>query len=177
MLESRDIMIRVELGDITKFQGDAIVNAANHYLMGGGGVDGAIHRAAGPRLKDACRKLNGCVTGTAKITDGFQLPVKYIIHTVGPVYHGHPIDAELLGNCYKSALDLAAQYHIESIAFPAISTGIYRYPISEAAEIAAYTVETWLANNPEFNIEVTFICFDHRSFQEYQRWVDNVQLI
>lgn len=169
-------MIRVEIGDITKFQGDAIVNAANKYLMGGG-VDGAIHHAAGIELNRACRQLNGCLVGEAKITPGFNLPAKYIIHTVGPMYHGRPIDAEMLGNCYKSSLDLAAKYPIQSIAFPSISTGVYRYPIFEAAEVATYTVTTWLSNHPESNFDVTFMCFNQANFQAYKYWVDHVQLI
>jgi len=129
-------------GDITKVPVDAIVNAANETLLGGGGVDGAIHRAAGPDLLDACRKIPEvrpgvrCPTGEARITPGFQLPARHVIHTVGPVYRGRLEDAELLGSAYRSSLALAEQRHVGSIAFPAISCGVFGYPLSEAAEVA-----------------------------------------
>src|SRR5438105_451757 len=129
--------IEIAQGDITKLKVDAIVNAANETLLGGGGVDGAIHRAAGPELLDECRGLDGCATGEAKITKGYKLPAKYVIHTVGPVWHGgkHKED-DLLASCYRSSLALAAQHSIRTIAFPAISTGAYRFPIERAARIA-----------------------------------------
>lgn len=130
-------MIRILIADITTLAVDAIVNAANNSLLGGGGVDGAIHRAAGPELLDACRSLGGCATGEAKITPGFRLPAKYVVHTVGPVWHGGERDEpELLSCCYQSVFDVALANSIKTIAFPAISTGVYGYPRREAATIA-----------------------------------------
>ena len=130
-------MIRVVQGDITVLKVDAIVNAANSTLLGGGGVDGAIHRAAGPELKAHCFKLGGCPTGEAKITPGFKLPAKYVIHTVGPVWHGGTSqEATLLANCYRNSLELALKNGVKTIAFPSISTGAYGYPKEEAAKIA-----------------------------------------
>ncbi len=130
-------MIRVVQGDITALKVDAIVNAANSTLLGGGGVDGAIHRAAGPELKAHCEKLGGCPTGQAKITPGFKLPAKYVIHTVGPVWNGGKSDeSTLLANCYRNSLELALKNGVKTIAFPSISTGAYGYPKEEAAKIA-----------------------------------------
>ncbi len=160
--------IEVKQGDITKLDVDAIVNAANRSLLGGGGVDGAIHKAAGPELLAECRTLNGCETGEAKITKGYRLPAKYVIHTVGPVYSGKPKDAELLRNCYVNSLNLAKGNDIHSIAFPAISTGVYGYPKREAAEIAVKSVKEWLEKNADYGIKVCFVSFDSETYGIYQ---------
>jgi len=162
-------MKRIELisGDITKVDADVIVNAANSSLLGGGGVDGAIHRAAGPSLLEACRKLNGCPTGEAKITDGFNLKAKYIIHTVGPVWQGGDAnEASLLRNCYLSSLQLAALHSAKSIAFPNISTGVYGYPKDQAAEIAVSSVKKWLESHHEPE-KVIFVVFDEENTEIY----------
>lgn len=160
--------LQVFQGDITKLQVDAIVNAANSSLLGGGGVDGAIHRAAGTDLVHECRLLGGCKTGNAKITKGYKLPAKFIIHTVGPVWQdgGHN-EAELLTSCYRRALELAQQYQVTSIAYPSISTGIYGYPIEQAAEIAINTVKENLPNCPSIET-VIFCCFSEKDLQIYQ---------
>lgn len=155
--------IRLIKGDITSIQADAIVNAANRTLLGGGGVDGAIHRAAGPELLEACRLLNGCETGQAKITPGFLLPAHYVIHTVGPVWSGgNKNEPELLKNCYRSSLELALERGLKSIAFPNISTGVYRFPKDLAAEIATETVMQFLDEN-EPDMEVLFVVFDQEN--------------
>src|ERR1700733_6765471 len=152
--------IQVVQADITKLDVDAIVNAANSTLLGGGGVDGAIHRAAGPELLAECRTLGGCVTGSAKITLGYQLPAKYVIHAVGPVWHGGGEgEEELLASCYRTALDLAVAHRLTSIAFPAISTGVYRFPPDHAARIAVGTVAAELAASPRGIARVVFCCF------------------
>ena len=138
--------IEVLQTDITTLQANAIVNAANNSLLGGGGVDGAIHRAAGPELLTECRLLHGCKTGEAKITKGYHLPAKHVIHTVGPIWHGGKNnEAELLANCYKNSLQLAVDNNLQSIAFPAISCGIYDYPIEQAAEIAVLTIRQFMS--------------------------------
>ena len=159
--------ILFDLGDITKLDCDAIVNAANKTLLGGGGVDGAIHRAAGRELLAECRTLGGCHTGEAKITRGYKLKAKYVIHTVGPIYSGKSSDAADLANCYKNSLDLARKHDIHSIAFPAISTGVYHYPLEEATRIALTTIDNWLKANADYDIEVIFSCFDKRTYSVY----------
>jgi O-acetyl-ADP-ribose deacetylase len=154
-------------GDITKLTIDAIVNAANSSLLGGGGVDGAIHRAAGSELLAACRQLNGCQTGRAKITPGYQLTAKYVIHTVGPVWHGgSDREPELLASCYQESLTLAVANQIQTIAFPAISCGVYGYPIDLAARIALATVSAFLARNGSIH-GVSFVCFNDTDYDTY----------
>ena len=160
--------IKFHVGDITKLQVDAIVNAANSSLLGGGGVDGAIHRAAGPGLLDECRTLNGCRTGEAKITGGYNLPAAHVIHTVGPIYSGSASDPEDLRNCYWNSLEVAKANNLHSIAFPGISTGVYGYPKREAAQIALSTVKEWLAQNADYDMEVTFVNFSEGDYQIYQ---------
>jgi len=156
------------MGDITKLKVDAIVNAANKSLLGGGGVDGAIHRAAGRQLLAECRTLHGCETGEAKITKGYNLPAKHVIHTVGPIYSGSPQDPIDLANCYRNSLDLAKANDLHSIAFPAISTGVYGYPKGDAAQLAIKTVMAWLDANADYEIEVIFSCFDERTKSLYE---------
>lgn len=161
------------LADITTLDVDAIVNAANGSLLGGGGVDGAIHRGAGPGLLAACRVLHGCETGEAKITPGFNLPARFVIHTVGPVWHGGQNgEAELLANCYLNSLKLAEENEVKSIAFPSISTGVYGYPIEKAARIA---VETVRSIDPDLKSveEVIFCCFSRRALDVYQALLQN----
>ena len=153
-------------GDITKLEVDAIVNAANKSLLGGGGVDGAIHRAAGPELLEECRMLNGCKTGEAKITKGYRLPAKHVIHTAGPIWNGGKrCEAELLANCYRNSLELAVKHGLQSIAFPSISTGIYAYPIEQATAIAVKTARDFIK---EQALEVTFCCFSAKDLEIYQ---------
>ena len=160
--------IQVVQGDITKLDCDGIVNAANRSLLGGGGVDGAIHRAAGPELLAECRTLHGCRTGEAKITKGYRLKAKYIIHTVGPIYSGTAEDAAQLADCYRNSLDLAKEYELHSIAFPAISTGVYGYPLDAATQIAVDTVTDWLQNHADYDMRVIFCCFDAWTERVYQ---------
>ncbi len=164
-------MIQIIKGDITKLQHiDAIVNAANSSLLGGGGVDGAIHRAAGQGLLNECRKLNGCRTGEAKITKGYNLSCKYVIHTVGPVWHGGKKgESGLLKNCYNHSLELAVKNKISSIAFPAVSTGIYGYPKEQAASIAVHTVQEFLEQHAGEIENVVFVLFDEESYRIYER--------
>jgi O-acetyl-ADP-ribose deacetylase (regulator of RNase III) len=163
-------MDRIEIvkDDITRLKVDAIVNAANNSLLGGGGVDGAIHRAAGPGLLEYCRALNGCKTGEAKISPGFNLLSEFVIHTVGPVWQGGKLNEDsLLTSCYFNSLQLASQNNISSIAFPSISTGVYSFPAERAAKIAVREVKNFLSGN--FKIEkVIFVCFDDRTYQIYK---------
>ena len=156
-------------GDITKMKVDAIVNAANSSLLGGGGVDGAIHRAAGPELVAECATLGGCATGEAKITRGYHLPAKHVIHTVGPVWHGgaHEED-KLLANCYRNSLRIAAERGLKTMAFPAISTGVYHFPPERACRIAVETVREFLAGHPAIE-KVSFVCFDTLTFGLYKK--------
>lgn len=156
-------------GSVVDMHVDAIVNAANESLLGGGGVDGAIHRAAGPELLKECRTLHGCPTGMAKITGAYNIRnAEYIIHTVGPVYSGTTQDACLLASCYRNSLELALGYRCKNIAFPGISTGIYGYPIKEAAKISLNEVDRWLKEHPDAAIEVYFCCFRDEEFAAYE---------
>ena len=156
-------------GDITREETDAVVNAANQGLLGGGGVDGAIHRAAGPELKEACRELGGCPTGDAKATPGFRLPARWVIHAVGPRYRGGKAgEAELLASCYRRSLEIADELGARSVAFPAISTGIYGYPSEEAAEIAVRT----LRSTPTEVELVRLVAFDEKTYNLYRRLLD-----
>ncbi|MEI7483343.1 MAG: O-acetyl-ADP-ribose deacetylase [Ignavibacteriota bacterium] len=159
--------IEIVSGDITTQDTDAIVNAANNSLLGGSGVDGAIHRAAGKELLIECKTLNGCETGGAKITKGYNLKSRYIIHTAGPVWHGgNHNEAELLKSCYRKSLELAALNNLFSISFPAISTGVYSFPIKQATEIAITETANYLKANESFE-KVRFVCFDENTYQVY----------
>ena len=161
--------IEIILGDITRQSVDAIVNAANCSLLGGGGVDGAIHRAAGPELLAECRTLHGCETGKAKITKGYRLPAKYVIHTPGPVWHGGGSgEPELLASCYRSCLELASQNGCETVDFPSISTGVYHFSLDKASEIAIGTIAAYLREHPEIR-RVRMVCFDLRTKAFYDR--------
>lgn len=161
--------IQIIQGDITKQAVDAIVNAANCSLLGGGGVDGAIHRAAGPELLAECRTLNGCATGQAKITKGYRLPAKYVIHTPGPVWHGGSHgEPELLASCYRSCLTLAREHGCKTVDFPSISTGVYHFPLEKAAEIAISTIAAFLETAPELQ-QVRMVCFDARTKAHYDQ--------
>ncbi len=166
MTETTD-RIRLVRGDITECEVDAIVNAANESLLGGGGVDGAIHRAAGPQLLAACRTLGGCRTGQAKITPAYNLPAKHVIHTVGPIYHGGAKgEAPLLASCYRQSLELAREHKCRSVAFPAISCGVYGYPISDAARIAIDTIRGFLGEN-NLPARVLLVLFSVNDFDAY----------
>ena len=165
-------MISLKQGDITKMEVDAIVNAANTSLLGGGGVDGAIHRAGGPAILDECRQIRakqgGCEVGEAVVTTAGRLPARYVIHTVGPVWNGgHNGEPELLASCYRNALQLAVTHEAKTIAFPNISTGIYRFPKPEAAAIAIKTVQQFLVNDNSIE-EVIFVCFDEENYSLYK---------
>jgi O-acetyl-ADP-ribose deacetylase (regulator of RNase III) len=161
--------ISIRQGDITRLDTDAIVNAANRTLLGGGGVDGAIHRAAGPELLEACRKLGGCPTGEAKITPGYRLTARYVIHTVGPVWHGGGSrEAQLLAGCYRNSLKLAGEHGLHSIAFPAISTGVYGYPFEAASRIAIQEADSFL-RAPGTIEEVVFILYGRRDYEGFRQ--------
>jgi len=160
--------------DITTLHVDAIVNAANESLLGGGGVDGAIHRAAGPQLLKECRTLGGCSTGQARITKAYQLPAKHIIHTVGPIWRGgQNNEADLLASCYTNSLILALENQIKTIAFPAISCGVYAYPIPEATKIAVQTTTKWTTTNPGIDI-IYFVAFDQGIEKAYQQILEPI---
>jgi len=166
---------QVELveGDIVAQDVDALVNAANSSLLGGGGVDGAIHRAAGPELLAACRTLGGCPTGEARLTRGYNLKARFVIHAVGPVYRGHPRDAELLAAAHRSSLELARQHNLRSLAFPAISTGAYGYPFDEAGEVALETMKRYLGSHSEIAL-VRFVLWGEPALAAYQRAAQKV---
>ena len=172
------MMNRIEVihGNITKLEVDAIVNAANRSLLGGGGVDGAIHRAAGSQLLDECKTLGGCETGKAKITKGYNLPAKYVINTVGPVwYGGNNHEEEILASCYQSCFTLVKDYSIKSVAFPAISTGVYRFPLKKATQVAIHETLKFLEIYKELEM-VIFVCFLREVFEVYQRELAKWQL-
>jgi O-acetyl-ADP-ribose deacetylase (regulator of RNase III) len=163
--------MQVMQGDITQVVVDAIVNAANTSLLGGGGVDGAIHRAAGPELLAECRTIGGCPTGEARMTKGYKLPARYVIHTVGPVYKGRPQDARLLRSCYQNSLELAASKDLGAIAFPAISCGVYGYPIQQASQIAIETCADFLRRHPGFE-RIVFVLFSDGDRAVYQKLLE-----
>lgn len=166
--EAGAVRLEVVIADITTLEMDAIVNAANETLLGGGGVDGAIHRAAGPSLLGECKTLGGCATGSAKITRGYKLPAHYVIHAVGPVWHGGSRgEADLLASCYRTALELAAQRRLRSIAFPAISTGVYGFPADRAARIAVGTVVSELSADARGISQVVFCCFSQDAAEHH----------
>ena len=173
---AKDTIHRLEIlqGDITRLKVGAIVNAANTSLLGGGGVDGAIHRAAGPELLAACRQIGGCPTGEARITAGYRLPADYVIHTVGPVYRGLPTDSGLLTSCYTNSLKLAAQKKVISIAFPAVSCGVYGYPVEKACRIAIKSTLAFLETNP-FPEKVSFILFSENNERIYRTYLSTLK--
>ncbi|MBN1301753.1 MAG: O-acetyl-ADP-ribose deacetylase [Melioribacteraceae bacterium] len=161
-------VVKIVKGDITKLKVDAVVNAANNTLLGGGGVDGAIHRAAGPGLLNECRKLGGCGTGKAKITSAYNLPAKFVIHTVGPVWHGGGNnEKKLLADCYKNSLELAVSHGLYTIAFPSISTGVYGFPFESASQIALTTIIKFLKTNSTLKL-IYLVCFSESDYLSYQ---------
>lgn len=169
MTKSITARLEVRVGDLTQLAVDVIVNAANQTLLGGGGVDGAIHRAAGPGLLEECRRLGGCPTGEARLTGGHLLPARFVIHTVGPVYQGGQSgEAELLAACYRESLRLAGEAGLETLAFPCISTGVFGYPKAEACEVAVRTVVSWLEQSP-LPSRVIFCCFSEGDAELYRR--------
>ena len=172
---AKEILDKIEIqqGDITRLDVDAIVNAANTSLLGGGGVDGAIHRAAGPGLLTECRTLDGCPTGEARITRGYNLAARHVIHTVGPVYSGKPQDKTLLAGCYRNSLQLAADNNLTSLAFPAISCGVYGYPIEEACKIAVDTTYSFLKTNPSIS-KVIFMLFSPGNLNLYEEYIQKI---
>ncbi len=173
---SKQTQIRMVQGDITKISdAEAIVNAANNSLLGGGGVDGAIHRAAGPRLLEECRTLHGCNTGEAKLTKAYNLLCEYVIHTVGPIWNGgRSNEAELLAGCYRNSLKIALEHNIRSVAFPSISTGVYSYPLEEAAQIAVRTVNEFIEGHQGELDLVEWVLFDRKSYEVYSRELDKL---
>jgi O-acetyl-ADP-ribose deacetylase len=164
-------MMEIMQGDITKLDVDAIVNAANRSLLGGGGVDGAIHRAAGPKLLEECRKLGGCDTGDAKITKGYNLEARHVIHTVGPVYSGKAQDSRLLSQCYFNSMRLASDNKLKSIAFPAISCGVYGYPVEKACKVAVDTVRKYLEDGKSSVKRVLFVLFSRGDLDIYAKYL------
>ena len=171
----KDILEKIEIqqGDITQLDVDAIVNAANTQLLGGGGVDGAIHRAAGPKLLEECRTIGGCPTGEARITKGYNLRARHVIHTVGPVYSGKPRDSQLLTGCYANSLKLAVDHHLTTIAFPAISCGVYGYPIEDACKIAIDISREFLKRHPSLK-KIIFIQFSQQDFAVYETYLKSI---
>ncbi len=171
----KDILDRIEImqGDITTLEVDAIVNAANNSLLGGGGVDGAIHMAAGPKLLEECRTIGGCPTGEARITKGYDLPARYVIHTAGPIYSGKPRDSKLLSQCYSDSLKLAVENNVAAIAFPAISCGVYGYPIKDACKTAVDTTCNFLKENQSVK-KVIFIQFSSDDYDIYKNYIEKL---